>query len=153
MLQLTSQIMYVSPPHIMRYGTAFLRPVLSLVAQIRKKNSSVRVTTAGYTLLSLALQFLALSAASLPNALSDQINNSHGSRNSNSNGNTHAELLELFRDEVVFLSSERSSLLVTTTSNTTTGNSRCAPFIPICFDYLTIFLTVRVCMVNIVVSL
>eukprot|EP01036_Dinobryon_divergens_P023529 gene23530-31882_t len=123
MLQVASQIMYVNPPHIMRYGTAFLRPVLSLVAQMRKKKSATRVSAAGYTLLTLALQFLALSAASLPNALSDQINSSHSSRNSNSNMNIHAELLELFRDEVVFLTSERSSLLVTTNSNTATGNS------------------------------
>ena len=125
MLQLVSQIMYVNPPHIMRYGTAFLRPVLSLLAQIRKKSSSNRVTVSGYTLLSLALQFLALSAASLPNALSEQINNSNGS--SKYIGNSCADLLELFRDEMTFLSAERSSLLVTTTSSiasSTAGSSR-----------------------------
>ena len=76
-------------------------------------------------MLTLAFKFLALAAPVWPNVFADQLNNSssHSGASSYNSTNNSADLIEIFREEIVFFCVDRSSIISTASNTSNIANN------------------------------
>jgi len=103
---LATDLLYVQPPNLIRHGTVLHRPVAQLLTHVHKKLPANAASSRA--LLTAALKYTSLAAAVFPNVVAVHLNSTDPST-----------VVELLREAMLSLTSDRSSIL---TSSTTTNN-------------------------------